>query len=169
MMPLRCTAIAGRVALKMTRTLLVLSFLIFDMLLYDWLWGGRWVSRSIDEVLGACAGVVWLGCVYVLLRSLRLPREAKVGSWLLVLLFSGYMLGRTFSRYVNFSGEPFALWIEVNLLLLLFLVAVVVLAKWLLPERKPGPSAPYTVESETPDHVLQLGAAPPPGERDRPT
>ena len=132
------------------------SYLLFGLVLISLLWGDRWLPFTIGIAVLGCIVFGWFVTAYFLFRYLCLPIRAKIVGWLSVLSLVSYTIARRFSSYYLYhdSWSLMFAWDAVGLLIIAIWLGLAVL---ILPKASVGPSAtPYTVQSETPDHVLHI-------------
>jgi len=136
------------------------SYLLFNLLMIDLLWADTWLLSPGAGVIAVAVIVIgWLVSAYFLFRHLRLTVRQKAVGWLFVIAFVGYSITRRFARYYIFHSA-WSLWLVSDAVGLSLIAVSLVLAVLILGKRTLGPSTPYTVESEAPDHVLHVASTP---------
>ena len=132
------------------------SYLLFGIILISLLWGDRWLPPNVGIAVLACIVTGWFITAYFLFRHLGLPIRAKIVGWLSVASLVGYSIARRFSSYYFYhdSWSLMFAWDAVGILIVAIWLGLAVL---ILPKTPiPSSATPYTVESETPDHVLHV-------------
>jgi len=136
--------------------LLMGSYLLFGLILISVIWGDAWLPPTIGIAILGCILIGWFVSAYFLFRQLGLPLRAKIVGWMSVITLVGYTIVRRFSSYYlyhDFWSLMFA-WDAVGLILIATWLGLALL---ILPRASVLRSAaPYTVESEAPDHVLHV-------------
>ena len=131
------------------------SYVLIGFITISLYWGDRWLPRNVGVAIVTVIVCVWLVCAYVFFRNLRLTLRQKIVGWSVVVTLIGIAFThRLASYYFYHDNWRWVLWEILGL----SMIAVSVLLAALLLDKGDFPASDdsFTVESETPDHVIHM-------------
>jgi hypothetical protein len=144
----------------MSRRLLFGSYALFGLLLIDLLWGSKWLPRSVEIPAIVSTAIVWVFSLHILFQQLGLSVRGKFIAWFIVATFIACHVIHEFASYYLFHNY-WSRWIAIDVVgILVFFSSMGLLVLLLRTPSDSSAVAPYTVESEAPDHVFHVENTP---------
>ena len=135
--------------------ILVGSYFLFGSLLISLLWHDRWLPPPIGIAAVTLIVIGWVVSLYFFMKNLRLTIRQKIIGWSAALAFIAFSFAERFSSYSIFHDTwDWVFWDALGISVFFIPLG---LAKLLFKDQSNlGNAAPYTIESEVPDHVAHI-------------